>query len=753
MQQVGSDVVLTINSNDSITFRDITIAQFQPQNFLLPLDTSQLGTMTFDDEFSSLQLWNPSTGQGHWQTNFGGDLTSANAYFIQGNDEKQLYTAPNFVGQDGWNLSAYNPFSINNGVLGITIGQFSYADSQHTWGQAYYSGMLNTRGLFMQKYGFFEMRAALPTDLGSWPALWMSQDPYNGTEADLLEHLAMYPDVAFERANDAGTVTGHTTYIPSLSGFHNYGMLWGPTTTTFYIDDMAVMALPTPASWTKPMYMILNLALGGWGGPIDASALPAQMQVDWIHVYGLASSPVQVEIGTPTYTAPAGVNSVTLIGSGQTVTANDAGDGLNGTAGADTFVLGRGGDTVTGNGGADTIKINSLPWAAAQITDFAADDRLDLTGLLSGLGYSGSNPVGAGVLQLTADGHGGAELWAAQGGQWNAVAVIAGTAPDRLAITGGVLTAGLPAGSVLDSSGTSFGHASPGVRAGSDYNGDQVSDVIFQNAATGDWGYAAMKATGGYGWDHVGNAGAGYAAAAKGDFNGDGVTDVVFRNNSPGDWGYAAMHPTSYTWVHVGNSGAYAAVGAGDFNGDGYDDVLFRDNGTGEWGFAAMTPSAYSWVHVGNSGASYAVAGTGDFNGDGFTDVIFANASTGDWGYAAMARSSYGWVHAGNAGPGYAVAGTGDFNGDGVSDILFRNASTGDWGYAAMNRSGGYNWSHIGGSDPAYLVAATGDYNGDGVTDVLFRNSATTDFGYVLMNNQGGVWHDLGHSDPTYFAL
>jgi beta-glucanase (GH16 family) len=287
MQQVGSDVVLTIDQNDSITFRNMTIAQFQPQNFLLPLDTSQLGPMTFDDEFDSLQLWNGSTG--HWNTNFGGDLTKLDAYAITSNDEKQLYTAPNFVGQNGWNLSAYNPFSISGGVLNITAGAFSYADSQHTWGQAFYSGMLNTRGLFAQKYGYFELRASLPADLGSWPAFWLSQDPYQpGVEADVLEHLAMYPDVNFERADDAGAVTGHTTYMPSLSGFHTYGMLWTPTTTTFYIDDLAVMQAAAPASWTKPMYMILDMALGGWGGPIDGTALPAQMKVDYVRVYGLA---------------------------------------------------------------------------------------------------------------------------------------------------------------------------------------------------------------------------------------------------------------------------------------------------------------------------------------------------------------------------------------------------------------------------------------------------------------------------------
>jgi beta-glucanase (GH16 family) len=337
MQQVGPDVVLTIDASDSITFRNMTIATFQPRDFLLPLDTRLIGAMTFDDEFSSLDLYNPATGQGQWQTTFGTDPTQLSDYSIIGNTEKQLYTHPGMAGQNGWSLSAYNPFSTSNGVLDITAGQFSAADAQHTWGQAYYSGMLNTRGLFMQKYGYFEMRAAFPTDIGSWPALWMVQDPYNGIEADVVEHLGIYPDVDYSRANDAGTVTGHTTYVPALSGSHDYGMLWTPTTTTFYIDEMAVLTMATPASWTKPMYMILDLALGGWGGAVDASALPAQMQVDWVHVYGLADNSQVVQSGLPPPASdppPTGTSSNSYTATFQGVILQ--------------YAIGPGGTTVTG---------------------------------------------------------------------------------------------------------------------------------------------------------------------------------------------------------------------------------------------------------------------------------------------------------------------------------------------------------------------------------------------------------------------
>lgn len=40
-------------------------------------------------------------------------------------------------------------------------------------GYDYTSGMLNTYSSFSQTYGYFEMRADMPTDRGAWPAFWL----------------------------------------------------------------------------------------------------------------------------------------------------------------------------------------------------------------------------------------------------------------------------------------------------------------------------------------------------------------------------------------------------------------------------------------------------------------------------------------------------------------------------------------------------------------------------------------------------
>jgi beta-glucanase (GH16 family) len=603
MQQVGPDVVLTIDANDSITFRNTTIATFRPSNFLLPLDTSQLGPMTFDDEFNSLQLWNGSTG--HWQTNFGGDLTKLDAYAITSNTEKQLYTAPNFVGQNGWNLSAYNPFSISNGVLDITAGQFSYADSQHTWGQAYYSGMLNTRGLFMQQYGFFEIRAALPTDLGSWPAFWLSQDPYApGTEADILEHLALYPDVDFERGLGGGTAAGHTAYMPKLSGFHNYGMLWTPTTTTFYIDDLAVMSLPTPSSWTKPMYMILDMALGGWGGPIDATALPATMQIDWIHVYGLSTGGgtggggtggggtggggTSVTTSASPYTAPTGVTDITLTGSRQVVTGNNLGDTfhsnntgnyLTGGTGNDVFDMGRGGDWATGGGGNDVFAFAATPWAAGGIADFNAGDTIDLTGLLHASGYAGSDPVGAGYIKIVDDGAGGAQIWSNldkvfQGYGWYLVTDVQHVAPAQLQAQGDLV--------VMAGSGGTGGGGTGGGGTGGGGTGGTGGTAVTTSASpyTVPAGVTDVTLTGSQQVVTGNSAGDTFHSNNSGNYLTGGTGNDTFDLGRGGDWATGGGGNDVFAFAET----PWAGGGITDFNaGDKVDltGLLARSGYTG----------------------------------------------------------------------------------------------------------------------------------------------------------------------------
>jgi Ca2+-binding RTX toxin-like protein len=99
--------------------------------------------------------------------------------------------------------------------------------------------------------------------------------------------------------------------------------------------------------------------------------------------------------------------TVTANNLGDTITSNDAGSTIIGGSGNDALIAGHSADMLTGNGGSDTFVFNYLPWNAGQITDFASGtDVLNLKGIFSTIGYTGTNPVADGYLTFVSDGSG-----------------------------------------------------------------------------------------------------------------------------------------------------------------------------------------------------------------------------------------------------------------------------------------------------------------------------------------------------------
>jgi beta-glucanase (GH16 family) len=299
MTQVGSDVKLQVDANDVLIFRNMTIGQFSASNFLYKFDPSVLGKMTFDAEFNAPpQFWNYSTNTGQWITHYAYGLDNQNSFTLTGNAESEVYVDPSFKGQ-GTTALGLNPFSTSNGVLTITGSMMTPAQQAAAWGQPIASGMLSTEGIFEQKYGYFEINAAFPETKGAWPAFWMNNDK-GGQEADIGEARGVTPNLDYVRDYSSSTYSiVNALKSGDPSGFHTYGLLWTPTTLTYYYDGYAVMTAPTPTTWTDPMYMIANLAFGGWGGKWDPSSLPASMQIDWVRAYALADGSSQVINGTP----------------------------------------------------------------------------------------------------------------------------------------------------------------------------------------------------------------------------------------------------------------------------------------------------------------------------------------------------------------------------------------------------------------------------------------------------------------------
>lgn len=169
------------------------------------------------------------------------------------------------------------------------------------------SASITTQDLATWQYGRVEVRAKLPSSLGTWPALWMLGTNIQEVgwpdcgEIDIMEHVGFNPDsvhttVHTEAFNHVkGTQRGNATYLPTAStDFHIYAIEWHADYIDFFVDDMKVFTFENNnqgwESWPfdQPFYLILNLAFGGaWGGAqgIDIDSLPQQFIIDYVRIY------------------------------------------------------------------------------------------------------------------------------------------------------------------------------------------------------------------------------------------------------------------------------------------------------------------------------------------------------------------------------------------------------------------------------------------------------------------------------------
>ena len=170
------------------------------------------------------------------------------------------------------------------------------------------SASLTTKDRASWKYGYVEVRAKLPSSLGTWPAIWMMPQENNygkwprSGEIDIMEHVGYNPEnVHFsahtERFNHMrGTQRTHVIHAPEAVGvFHTYALKWTPDRLTWFYDGKEQYAIDREADsdWTTwpfdiDYYLILNLAFGGgWGGSegVDLSTLPQRYEIDYVRVF------------------------------------------------------------------------------------------------------------------------------------------------------------------------------------------------------------------------------------------------------------------------------------------------------------------------------------------------------------------------------------------------------------------------------------------------------------------------------------
>lgn len=196
---------------------------------------------------------------------------------------------------------------VENGELKIVAKKENFADQGVT--KEYTSARLNSKFAFT--YGRVEVKAKLPTGIGTWPAIWMlgknieeigtywDNEGYGTTpwpdcgEIDIMEHWghnqnfvqsAMHTPSSF-----GGTVNHGGQVVPTAStDYHVYTLDWYEDRMVFSVDDVVHYVyepeVQNAATWPfdEEQFILLNIAIEP---SIDPNFTESSMDIEYVRVY------------------------------------------------------------------------------------------------------------------------------------------------------------------------------------------------------------------------------------------------------------------------------------------------------------------------------------------------------------------------------------------------------------------------------------------------------------------------------------
>ena len=217
------------------------------------------------------------------------------------NNEKQHYT------------TRKENSNVSNGTLKIIALREDFTFNGNR--KSYTSSRLNSK--FEFQYGRVDVRAKLPSEGGTWPAIWtlgtnineignFHGDSFGSVgwpkcgEIDLIEQNGWNKSIAYGTFHWTDSQTNeYSNYgeqknisnlnISSLTeNFHLYSLIWDASSLKILIDDKHLISLSNSnrAPFDNPHYILLNLAMGGnLGGDIPQNFNKGQMEIDYVRVY------------------------------------------------------------------------------------------------------------------------------------------------------------------------------------------------------------------------------------------------------------------------------------------------------------------------------------------------------------------------------------------------------------------------------------------------------------------------------------
>jgi len=197
----------------------------------------------------------------------------------------------------------------NSGTLQIRP-QLTYDPSHWCgWRQcSFLSARIKTQYKFALMHGRIVARVKSPSGRGMWPAFWALGSNIDSVgwpkcgEIDIFEHDGSrwnFNSECVHGMNYGGTnfyLCHNTETYTVLENFHEYMVEWDTLGLRWYIDNNQVAERTRadferygPWPFDQPMFIILNLALGGdfVGNPQPSEIEYAGriMEIDWVRVY------------------------------------------------------------------------------------------------------------------------------------------------------------------------------------------------------------------------------------------------------------------------------------------------------------------------------------------------------------------------------------------------------------------------------------------------------------------------------------
>lgn len=239
------------------------------------------------------------------------------------NDEFSSGTQPNTslwgyeLGAGGWGnneLQNYTNRALNARIETTDGGRLKIEARRDFYqGVEYSSARLFSKGSWT--YGKLEVRAKLPSGLGTWPAIWMLPTgqwygnnywPDNG-EIDVMEHVGYDPNRIHGSVHTQGynwmngnQPTNNVVLADVFNTYHAYTLEWRPHALKVSVDGTSVLIWNrtggASSRWpfNRPFSLRLNLAVGGnWGGAqgVNSAAFPTSMLVDYVRFSKATTAP------------------------------------------------------------------------------------------------------------------------------------------------------------------------------------------------------------------------------------------------------------------------------------------------------------------------------------------------------------------------------------------------------------------------------------------------------------------------------